>query len=916
MKSRKFKRGEKFFFQIIDDNDKVKLESKAFSSKSDRNDALSEAMKPYASDGNSDDYKPLSFYQSNSNSEQGFDSFSGDGEHFFCYNVNGETYLISEGYSSEAGRDNGIKSVEKNMKDRARFSVNQLANGKWSLNLKAGNNQEIATSRWFNTEGDANAAIGRLTGTGGGGVAATGAGMAAGIVGGATPDDDEKKKRKKRASKPKAEKIPVSDGKYLDTDVSYYIHKSSGNGQHYFSYRNPATDKTILMNSDVRGFDSQADAENAILLVDKYGSTGTYDTRSTKNGKFWFYLDDESGTHVGKSIFFGSEDDMNEAIRLLKSGSGGAGVAAASSGARSEEGKDEYLPVSAYAAHSGSKVSGESDFISFETDGIYYFAWMVDGDVYMRSQGYTSEAGRDNGIESVKKNRDNEERYANLDEGGSEFVILKAGNSQEIARSGPIGGRGWTNYRAAGIGAIGIAGGLGAMSGGGNSDSAAAEAAAKAKADEEARAKAAADAKAKADEEARDKAEAEAKAKAEQEARDKAEAETKAKAEQEARDKAEAEAKAKAEQEARDKAEAEAKAKAEQEARDKAEAEAKAKAEQEARDKAEAEAKAKAEQEARDKAEAEAKAKAEEAKRESSSSTITKVAATAAAVGAGAVGMAAGSKKEKGDDDDYMVCSVYENRINDSRSSKYPEFITFKADNGEHYFALVKEGKIFLRSEGYTQADYRDNGIESVLKNKDNRDRFSVEKKRGLEYVILKSSGGHEIARSCPMKSGAAAWLPGAAVAATATAAAAAPIVRGSNKTPKKTVVAADKQERKVVETKKERVVTESTRERTTAAAAGGTVDGGGSGCMKYLLWLLPLLLIGALLWFLFGKGCNTATPTIPPVVDKVTETASEVVNNVVDEVKEVVEEVKEVVKEEPKYEPPVSKKGNKALGF
>ncbi|MDH2925557.1 hypothetical protein A4A71_09640 [Nicoletella semolina] len=81
----------------------------------------------------------------------------------------------------------------------------------------------------------------------------------------------------------------------------------------------------------------------------------------------------------------------------------------------------------------------------------------------------------------------------------------------------------------------------------------------------------------------------------------------KAKAEQEAKARAEAEAKAKAEQEAKARAEAEAKAKAEQEAKARAEAEAKAKAEQEAKARAEAEAKAKAEQEAEARAKEEAR---------------------------------------------------------------------------------------------------------------------------------------------------------------------------------------------------------------------------------------------------------------------------------------------------------------------
>ncbi|MBS1652080.1 MAG: hypothetical protein JSU07_08740 [Bacteroidetes bacterium] len=118
-------------------------------------------------------------------------------------------------------------------------------------------------------------------------------------------------------------------------------------------------------------------------------------------------------------------------------------------------------------------------------------------------------------------------------------------------------------------------------------------------ADEQARAKAAADAKAKADAEAAAKAAADAKAKAD------AEAAAKKKAEEEAAAKAAADAKAKAD------AEAAAKKKAEEEAAAKAAADAKAKADAEAaaKKKADAEAAAKAAADAKAKADAEAAAK-------------------------------------------------------------------------------------------------------------------------------------------------------------------------------------------------------------------------------------------------------------------------------------------------------------------
>jgi len=97
--------------------------------------------------------------------------------------------------------------------------------------------------------------------------------------------------------------------------------------------------------------------------------------------------------------------------------------------------QDDYLSLKSYEGH--DKLSDHQDFSTFEKDGEHYFA-MHDkaGNVVLRSEGYSSENGRDNGIQSVIKNRDVEGRYS-IDEVMKKFfVILKAGNHQEIARSG------------------------------------------------------------------------------------------------------------------------------------------------------------------------------------------------------------------------------------------------------------------------------------------------------------------------------------------------------------------------------------------------------------------------------------------------------------------------------------------------
>ncbi|MGH1486467.1 MAG: OmpA family protein [Cellvibrionaceae bacterium] len=113
-----------------------------------------------------DDYKPLKFYQKRiAGTENGFDTFSEGGEHYFTYNIDGEVILISEGYASEKGRDNGVASVDKNRLIDKRYRRDTLEeSGKHFFNLVAGNHQEIATSAWFDSDVAMEAAIARLMG--------------------------------------------------------------------------------------------------------------------------------------------------------------------------------------------------------------------------------------------------------------------------------------------------------------------------------------------------------------------------------------------------------------------------------------------------------------------------------------------------------------------------------------------------------------------------------------------------------------------------------------------------------------------------------------------------------------------------------------------------------------------------------
>ena len=210
------------------------------------NDASTDEGTPYQGKQGDDDYEQLDFYQENITGVQnGFDTFENDKGSFFTYNIDSKIILISESYTSARGRDNGVNSVTKNLPIDERYQRQVHPNGKNYFNLLAGNRQEIATSIWFDSAGDMESAINKLSGKGV--VTGTAAAAATNLIAAdrvanleipdpipATPTEPKpKKKRKKRSgpAKPKAEKVYLADGTYLFNDLTYQIFRS-GNGRH------------------------------------------------------------------------------------------------------------------------------------------------------------------------------------------------------------------------------------------------------------------------------------------------------------------------------------------------------------------------------------------------------------------------------------------------------------------------------------------------------------------------------------------------------------------------------------------------------------------------------------------------------------------------------------------------------------
>jgi outer membrane protein OmpA-like peptidoglycan-associated protein/uncharacterized protein YegP (UPF0339 family) len=596
------------------------------------------------------------------------------------------------------------------------------------------------------------------------------------------------------------------EGKPAHTEKGFVAFQDEKTRLYFFALTD--ADGKILLKSE--GYPQITSRENGIQSVIKNrANKDFYSIRQSDDGKF--YLSLRAGNHreIARSPSF---DTDNEAFLLIPFTTGEkvrtmirAAAAAMPSNPESDKKErannkedDDYLSVKEYAGHPNIGQQGYPNLVPFRhANGQYYFAWYDDdGNVLMRSEGYPTAAARDNGMASVHKNRDLEERYGVEPKLNRYFTFLKAGNHQEIARSGafPTELAAKSLYPSARKAAA-----ESKMRAKAAMDATRFAAQVKAESDAEtARLKAEADAKAAAEstrlqaeadtkaaaEAARLKAEADTKTAAEA-ARLKAEADTKtaaeaarlkAEADEASRLKALADAKARVEAEvARIKAEAEARAarlkaeadaaaetarlkaeadaKAADAARLKAEADTKAAAEA-ARLKASADANAAAEAEtARLKTEADAKAATETARlkaiADAKALEVSKVRSFANAPRTGITDDApAAMPRDPNDDDDYLTVKEYVGHID---KSGYKGLVPFKHANGKYYFVWYDDdGKVLMRSEGFPTAAARDNDMIMVDKNRDVEDRFSTMEKMNRYFTILRGGNRQEIARSGP----------------------------------------------------------------------------------------------------------------------------------------------------------------------
>jgi uncharacterized protein YegP (UPF0339 family) len=352
--------------------------------------------------------------------------------YFRVFDANEEQVLRSEAYEAKAGRDNGIESLKNNAPTPERYERLTSSDGKFYFNVKAANHQVIATSLMFDSEEKRESVIAEIIA------------YATSARGGDSTAPDPQ--NLSSSPNPNSDDSGNDGGKEQDDyhDLSFYENSGTDtesgfdrfqkgdDNYYYFSFK--SDDGKVLLFS--QGYTAEAGRDNGIASVEKNGKIEKrYTDHTTDDGKFFFTLKAGNHQEVARSCNFDTEDEMKRAMIIILIGGGAMVEVVKAIPKSSEVDMDDYRTFGFYKA-SGTDVQNGWDRFYSEKHREFYFSYKVDGDPILISEGYKTEAARENGIASVEKNWILDKRYKNHEtSSGRYYYTIIAGNHQEIARS-------------------------------------------------------------------------------------------------------------------------------------------------------------------------------------------------------------------------------------------------------------------------------------------------------------------------------------------------------------------------------------------------------------------------------------------------------------------------------------------------
>lgn len=217
-----------------------------------------------------DDYLPCGSYQGKTTSDNGIYKFEDGGKFYFSFMESGKVILRSEGYTSEAGRENGIVSILKNKESESQYKVLQQKDGTWVIVLEALNHQEIARSCSFSTEAGARDLL---------------PGARAKAIQKNMDKEDDYLLCSEYQGRPVSDKL---------NNIAFFKHT---NGQHYFAVYN--NDGSVKLRSE--GFSTTTDRDNELDSVLNHINSSSSYTRIEKAGYEIRILKDQTGREIGRT---------------------------------------------------------------------------------------------------------------------------------------------------------------------------------------------------------------------------------------------------------------------------------------------------------------------------------------------------------------------------------------------------------------------------------------------------------------------------------------------------------------------------------------------------------------------------------------------------------------------------------------